>query len=71
MTQFHGPFYTAWTQDSYFDQIVISKGLEHWIPLFDKHNMTIVFKNHTHAFKRSKMEFQMKVVQYVFGVVLN
>ena len=54
MTQFHGPIYTAWTQDSYFDQIVISKGLEHWVPLFDKHNMTIVFKNHTHAFKRSK-----------------
>ena len=54
MAQFHGPIYTACTQDAHFDQTVISKGLEHWIPLFDKYNMTVVFENHTHAFKRSK-----------------
>ena len=54
MAQFHGPIYAAWGQDSYFDYVAIRKGLEHWVPLFDKHNMAIIFENHTHAFKRSK-----------------
>ena len=54
LTQYHGPILTAWKQGAEYDEEVIKKGSEHWIPLFDKHNMTIVFENHTHAFKRSK-----------------
>lgn len=54
MAQYHGPIYTACKQDSPFDESVIEAGLRNWIPLFDRYNMTIVFENHTHAFKRSK-----------------
>lgn len=54
MAQYHGPIYTACKQNSNYDQIAIRMGLEHWVPLFDKYNMTLVFENHTHAFKRSK-----------------
>ena len=54
IAQFHGPIITAWKQDSIFDQFVIENGKKFWLPLFDRHNMTIVFENHTHVFKRSK-----------------
>jgi acid phosphatase type 7 len=54
IVQYHGPILTACKQGAYFDEIVIKKGIEHWLPLFDKHNITVVFENHTHSFKRSK-----------------
>ena len=52
--QYHGPIYSACKQDAHFDHKVSDKGKEYWIPVFDKYNMTIVFENHTHSFKRSK-----------------
>ena len=54
IAQYHGPIYTACKQNSEFDAKAIEFGLKHWIPLFDKYNMTVVFENHTHAFKRTK-----------------
>ncbi len=29
-------------------------GREHWLPLFDKHNLSVGFENHDHTFKRTK-----------------
>ena len=54
MAQYHGPLYTACKQNSPFDQLAMDYGFKYWVPLFDKYNMTIIFENHTHAFKRSK-----------------
>ena len=31
-----------------------NKGKDHWVPLFDYHNLTMAFENHNHIFKRSK-----------------
>jgi hypothetical protein len=52
--QYHGPILSACQQDAYFDNLVIDKGKDHWLPLFDKYNVTVVFENHTHSFKRTK-----------------
>ncbi|CAI2361334.1 unnamed protein product [Moneuplotes crassus] len=52
--QYHGPVYSACKQDAHFDHTVSDKGKKYWIPIFDRYNMTIVFENHTHSFKRSK-----------------
>lgn len=54
IVQYHGPILTACHQDSTTDQIVIAKGKEFFLPLFDKYNVTVVFENHTHSFKRTK-----------------
>jgi hypothetical protein len=55
IAQYHGPIYTACEQYSQRDYVAIEYGLKHWVPVFDSHNMTIVFENHTHVFKRSKL----------------
>eukprot|EP00343_Euplotes_focardii_P008005 CAMPEP_0205819172 /NCGR_PEP_ID=MMETSP0206-20130828/1431_1 /ASSEMBLY_ACC=CAM_ASM_000279 /TAXON_ID=36767 /ORGANISM="Euplotes focardii, Strain TN1" /LENGTH=477 /DNA_ID=CAMNT_0053112435 /DNA_START=500 /DNA_END=1933 /DNA_ORIENTATION=- len=55
LAQFHGPIYTACVQDKVGDFRVQDDGLEAWVPLFDEYNMTIVFENHSHVFKRSKL----------------
>jgi hypothetical protein len=31
----------------------VPDGLEHWVPLFDKHNVSLAFENHVHTYKRS------------------
>jgi len=63
-TQYHGPIFAACEQDAYFDNLVMDAGKEHWVPLFDKYNMTIVFENHTHSFKRSKRIKHGKVDEF-------
>jgi hypothetical protein len=55
LTQYHGPIYTACEQHNPKDYVAMEYGLKYWVPLFDKHNMTVVFENHTHIFKRSKL----------------
>ena len=50
--QFHGPIYTVCKQEKWNDDQVQRDGKEYWVPLFDQYNMTIVFENHCHMFKR-------------------
>jgi len=36
-----------------FARAITADGKKHWTPLFDKHNVTVVFENHLHCYKRT------------------
>jgi len=47
---YHASIYAAvpmWSQK------ITSTGKQHWVPLFDEHNVTVVFENHFHVYKRT------------------
>lgn len=58
--QFHAPVLGSTNQQMAGDKMVEEIGLKHWIPLFDKHNVTIISQNHSHTFARSKKLKEMK-----------
>lgn len=50
--QYHHPLYSACHKGE--EGFVAGEGRREWVPVFDKHNVTMVFENHVHGFKRSK-----------------
>eukprot|EP00026_Physarum_polycephalum_P004488 Phypoly_transcript_04509.p1 GENE.Phypoly_transcript_04509~~Phypoly_transcript_04509.p1 ORF type:complete len:383 (+),score=63.00 Phypoly_transcript_04509:884-2032(+) len=47
---YHGNIYPS----AHLNEEMSHKGREHWVPLFDKYNVTMAFENHLHLFKRTK-----------------
>jgi acid phosphatase type 7 len=49
------PFYhqPAYPSVRSFDGSTFRRIREHWVPLFERHNVTLVFENHDHAYKRT------------------
>lgn len=54
IVQYHGPLYPSCDPEDPSDHTVITSGTKHWVPLFDRYNVTLVSENHNHAFKRTK-----------------
>jgi acid phosphatase type 7 len=60
MAVYHVPLYpTHRSEDGSFTQ----DGRDHWLPLFDAHNLTLSFENHDHTLKRTHMLRNNKQVQ--------
>mmetsp|Transcript_22586 Transcript_22586/g.25114 ORF Transcript_22586/g.25114 Transcript_22586/m.25114 type:complete len:130 (+) Transcript_22586:956-1345(+) len=51
-TIYHHPLYSACTKGE--TQRATGEGRSIWVPLFDKHQLTMSFENHVHGFKRTK-----------------
>ena len=52
MAVYHVPLYPSVRAE---DDARTVAGREHWLPIFDKHALTVGFEHHDHAFKRSKL----------------
>lgn len=57
--QYHVPLYpsTRSLEDRW-----ATLGRKHWLPLFDRHRLTVAFENHEHTFKRSHLLRNNEVV---------
>lgn len=51
-SQYHHPLYAACSKGN--RGVTSGEGRKHWVPLFDKYNVTMSFENHVHSFKRTK-----------------
>lgn len=52
MAVYHVPLYPSHRA---YDGSGSAKGRESWLPLFDKHRLTVAFENHDHSFKRTPL----------------
>jgi len=50
MATYHVPLYPSVRP---FDTALSVAGRAHWLPIFDRHHLTVAFEHHDHAFKRS------------------
>ena len=57
--QYHVPLYPS--TRSYDDRWAML-GRKHWLPLFDRYELTVAFENHEHTFKRSHLLRNNEVV---------
>jgi len=48
---YHVPLYPAYRA---FDGTGSKLGRQHWLPLFDRYNLTLAMENHDHVFKRTQ-----------------
>ena len=60
IVQFHSPILPSFQQENSRDLHVEKIGQKHWLPIFDKYNITIVSESHSHTFMRSKKLKNMK-----------
>ena len=51
IAQYHEPMFSSCDYSS--DSEFTIEGRKHWVPLFDKYNVTVVFENHSHKLKRT------------------
>jgi len=52
LAHYHETIFPARMMD--FNRTIVRKGKAHWVPHFDKYNLTAAIENHTHLYKRSK-----------------
>jgi Predicted phosphohydrolases len=57
--QYHVPLYPSTRS---FDDRWATLGRKHWLPLFDRYELTVAFENHEHTFKRSHLLRNNEVV---------
>ncbi len=57
--QYHVPLYPSTRS---YDDRWATLGRKHWLPLFDRYELTVAFENHEHTFKRSHLLRNNEVV---------
>lgn len=60
IAQYHVPLYPS-TRD--FEGEWSKAGREHWLPLFDKYELTVGFEHHDHAYKRTHLLRNNEIVE--------
>lgn len=51
VANYHDPIYLSFRRDPLMHATI--EGMKHWVPLFDKYNLTVASENHSHIFKRT------------------